>query len=85
MLVALFGRYVVTRPYRAPEILLSTQNYSKPIDIWSAGCIFAEMMGRKTIFKGIINIYFFIILFEYSSRHLSVELTRQNSSNNRKA
>ena len=34
---------VVTLWYRAPEILLGAKEYSTPIDIWSIGCIFAEM------------------------------------------
>jgi len=44
--------YVATRWYRAPEIMLSYQSYTKAIDIWSVGCIFAEMMGGKPLFKG---------------------------------
>jgi len=35
--------YVVTRWYRAPEIMLSCQEYSKAIDVWSLGCIFGEV------------------------------------------
>lgn len=44
--------YITTRWYRAPEVLLSWKNYSKAIDIWSVGCILAEMMIRKPFFKG---------------------------------
>ncbi|KAJ9051426.1 mitogen activated protein kinase 2 [Entomophthora muscae] len=44
--------YVATRWYRAPEIMLSSQSYTKAIDIWSVGCIFAEMMGGRPLFKG---------------------------------
>jgi len=45
--------YVVTRWYRAPELLLSTgDTYSSSIDIWSAGCIMAEMILRKPLFPG---------------------------------
>jgi serine/threonine protein kinase len=44
--------YVVTRWYRAPEIMLSCQEYTKAIDIWSVGCIFAELLGRKPLFPG---------------------------------
>ncbi|XP_031387033.1 mitogen-activated protein kinase 7-like [Punica granatum] len=44
--------YVVTRWYRAPEVLLASRNYGQPIDIWSVGCIFAEILGRKPIFPG---------------------------------
>ncbi|KAL0078906.1 hypothetical protein F4703DRAFT_1778270 [Phycomyces blakesleeanus] len=44
--------YVATRWYRAPEIMLSFQNYTKAIDMWSVGCIFSEMLGGKPLFKG---------------------------------
>ena len=44
--------YVVTRWYRAPEIMLSCQEYSKAIDVWSLGCIFGEMLLRKPLFPG---------------------------------
>ncbi|KAI8391607.1 kinase-like domain-containing protein [Radiomyces spectabilis] len=44
--------YVVTRWYRAPEIMLSRNSYDKAIDIWSVGCIFAELLGRKVLFRG---------------------------------
>ncbi|KAK4790258.1 hypothetical protein SAY86_017562 [Trapa natans] len=42
-------KYVVTRPYRAPELLLiGNQSYGPPVDVWSVGCIFAEILGRKS-------------------------------------
>ena len=44
--------YVVTRWYRAPELLLSCEDYSASIDIWSVGCILAEILGRKALFPG---------------------------------
>jgi mitogen-activated protein kinase 7 len=44
--------YVATRWYRAPEIMLSFQSYSKAIDLWSVGCILAELLGGKPFFKG---------------------------------
>lgn len=44
--------YVVTRWYRAPELLLSCSDYSTAIDVWSVGCIFAELLGRKPLFPG---------------------------------
>ena len=43
--------YVVTRWYRAPELIL-TRSYNSSIDIWAAGCILAEMLGRKPVFPG---------------------------------
>ncbi|XP_036401836.1 mitogen-activated protein kinase 7 isoform X1 [Megalops cyprinoides] len=44
--------YVATRWYRAPELMLSLHHYSLAIDLWSVGCIFAEMLGRKQLFPG---------------------------------
>jgi len=44
--------YVVTRYYRAPEVMLCSNQYSKSIDIWSAGCTFAEMLSRTYLFPG---------------------------------
>lgn len=44
--------YVATRWYRPPEILLYRTSYGKPLDIWSVGCIFAEMLGRKVFLPG---------------------------------
>ncbi len=48
----LLTEYVVTRWYRAPEIMLACHEYSKPIDLWSIGCIFAELLGRKPYLAG---------------------------------
>jgi mitogen-activated protein kinase 1/3 len=42
--------YVATRWYRAPEIILS--KYGKPADLWSCGCILAEMIGKTVLFPG---------------------------------
>jgi mitogen-activated protein kinase 1/3 len=44
--------YVVTRWYRAPEIMLGCMKYTREVDMWSMGCIFAEMMSRKPLFPG---------------------------------
>lgn len=44
--------YVATRWYRAPEIMLSFTNYTTAIDLWSVGCILAELLGGRPIFKG---------------------------------
>jgi len=43
---------VVTLWYRAPEVLMGYKNYSTPIDMWSIGCIFAEMKNGKPLFTG---------------------------------
>ena len=44
--------YVATRWYRAPELMLSMSEYTFCIDIWSVGCIFAEMLSRRQLFPG---------------------------------
>ena len=44
--------YVVTRWYRAPELLLSCAEYSPAIDVWSVGCILAELLMRRPLFPG---------------------------------
>jgi serine/threonine protein kinase len=42
----------VTRWYRAPELLLSCDHYTAAIDVWSVGCILAELLGRRPLFPG---------------------------------
>jgi hypothetical protein len=44
--------YVVTRWYRAPEVLLSGGKYSASIDVWAVGCILAELLLRRPLFPG---------------------------------
>lgn len=44
--------YVATRWYRAPEIMLNWMHYSKSVDLWSVGCILAEMYTHETLFPG---------------------------------
>ena len=43
---------VVTLWYRAPDVLLGSRKYSTPVDIWSIGCIFAEMVNGSPLFTG---------------------------------
>ena len=38
--------------YRAPDVLLGSRTYSTSIDVWSCGCIFAEMMSGVPLFRG---------------------------------
>lgn len=52
MLVCHYAPQVVTLWYRAPEVLLGAQRYSCPVDIWSVGCIFAEIASKKPLFHG---------------------------------
>lgn len=43
---------VVTLWYRAPELLLGAEDYGFEIDVWSIGCIFAELLTREPVFQG---------------------------------
>lgn len=42
---------VVTQYYRAPELLMGARRYTGAVDIWSVGCIFAELLARKILFQ----------------------------------
>merc|ERR1711998_48368 len=47
---SIYTKKVVTLWYRAPEVLVGIGNYTESIDIWSVGCIFAEIVKRKPLF-----------------------------------
>ena len=62
--------YVATRWYRAPEVMLNWMHYNETMDIWSVGCIMAEMLTRRPLFPGtdrkffiIYSVFIFINLF----------------------
>lgn len=44
--------YVATRWYRPPELLIGGQHYDTSIDMWSAGCVIAEMIDGEPLFPG---------------------------------
>jgi cyclin-dependent kinase len=56
---------VVTLWYRSPEILLGGRQYSTGVDMWSVGCIFAEMCTRKPLFPGDSEIDEIFKIFKY--------------------
>lgn len=56
--------YVVTRWYRAPELLLNSSDYTAAIDVWSVGCIFMELMDRKPLFPGRDHVHQLNLLLE---------------------
>lgn len=56
--------YVSTRYYRAPEIMLTWQKYDVEVDVWSAGCIFAEMLTGRPLFPGKDHVNQFSIITE---------------------
>ncbi|CAN6483754.1 unnamed protein product [Victoria cruziana] len=56
--------YVVTRWYRAPELLLHSAEYTTAIDVWSVGCIFMELMNRQPLFPGRDHVHQLRLLME---------------------
>lgn len=50
--VRTYTHEVVTLWYRAPEVLLGSKHYSTSVDMWSVGCIFAEMASQQPLFPG---------------------------------
>ncbi|CAD8188311.1 unnamed protein product [Paramecium pentaurelia] len=67
---------VVTLWYRAPELLLGQTNYNTQIDMWSLGCIFAELITGEVLFKGDIEFRQMERIYE-----LCGSATEQNWSN----
>lgn len=59
-----YSTEVITLWYRAPEILLSSDQYSCKVDVWSVGCIFAELLTGKAIFDGKWQIHTLFKIFE---------------------
>ncbi|EGR29147.1 protein kinase domain protein [Ichthyophthirius multifiliis] len=51
--------------YRAPEVLLGDVTYSLPVDMWSCGCIFAEMILGEPLFKGDSEIGQILEIFKF--------------------
>ncbi|KAH9927475.1 Pkinase-domain-containing protein [Epithele typhae] len=47
-----FSNEVVTLWYRAPDVLMGSRTYSTSIDVWSCGCIFAEIISGVPLFRG---------------------------------
>ena len=81
--------YVSTRYYRAPEIMLTWQKYDFKVDIWSTGCILAEMLQGKPLFPGKDHVHQFSIITELLGspsddvvNSIASENVRIGSSNN---
>lgn len=56
--------YVATRWYRAPEIMLNWMHYNQTVDIWSVGCIMAELLTSRTLFPGTDHIHQLNLIME---------------------
>jgi len=50
-------KYVVTRWYRAPELLVQNQRYDAAVDMWSLGCILGELLGARALFPGKVSLH----------------------------
>lgn len=59
--------------YRAPEVLLGQKQYSLPVDAWSVGCIFAEMVEKRPLFMGDSEIDQIFKIFQFHGTPTSQE------------
>ncbi|RWS20885.1 mitogen-activated protein kinase 14-like isoform X4 [Leptotrombidium deliense] len=66
--------YVSTRWYRAPEIILNWMHYNQTADIWSVGCIMAEMITSKTLFPGTDRKHFLTIKKLFCLSYFAVDI-----------
>jgi serine/threonine protein kinase len=68
--------HAVTRWYRPPELMLSpNRNYTCSIDMWSVGCIFAEMLGKKPLFPGKSFVHQLSLIFDLIGAPSQVEIS----------
>lgn len=61
----LYSPQVASRWYRAPELLWGSPKYGPPVDIWAAGCVFAEMLRGVPLFSVKISFFFFLLKFKF--------------------
>ncbi|KAJ5924296.1 hypothetical protein N7466_008483 [Penicillium verhagenii] len=73
--------YVTTRYYRAPEIMLTWQKYTYAVDIWSVGCILAEMLLGKILFAGKDHVHQFTLITELLGKPPKEVMERVYSKN----
>eukprot|EP00752_Nemacystus_decipiens_P009610 g8587.t1 len=66
--------YVVTRWWRAPEVFLEA-HYGTAIDVWSAGCIMAEMLQRKPLFMGSNTAQMLRLVVQFTGKPSEADLT----------
>lgn len=72
--------YIATRWYRAPEILLGSTSYSLAVDMWSAGCILAEILIDKVLFPGKSSLNQMELIIELIGRPTNDELSNMRVS-----
>ena len=71
--------YIATRWYRAPEILVGSERYGYEVDLWSLGCIFAEMLSAKPCFSGTSTLNQIERIIETLGFPTEVEITSMES------
>ncbi|KAJ0416625.1 kinase-like domain-containing protein [Aspergillus carlsbadensis] len=76
--------YVSTRYYRAPEIMLTWQRYGKKVDMWSVGCIVAEMLLGRPLFPGTDHINQFYLITELLGNPPDEVIERITTKNTRR-
>lgn len=81
--ISMLTEYVATRWYRAPEIMLTSSQYSKLIDIWSCGCILAELFLRRPLFPGKDYRNQLLLIFEIVGTPLGEDMRSVKSRNAR--
>ncbi|CAN6979200.1 unnamed protein product, partial [Brassica oleracea var. botrytis] len=74
--------YVVTRWYRAPELLLNCSEYTAAIDIWSAGCILSEIMTGQPLFPGKDYVHQLRLITERQRKKIREALNFLDTRNN---
>jgi serine/threonine protein kinase len=72
--------YICSRPYRAPELVLDNSAYSFSIDVWSIGCIFAELLLGAPLFRGKNNVDMFVLMVKTLGQPSVDELRSLNPS-----
>ncbi|CCD26466.1 serine/threonine protein kinase RIM11 NDAI_0H02930 [Naumovozyma dairenensis CBS 421] len=72
--------YICSRYYRAPELILGSINYNHKIDLWSAGCIMAELFLLKPFFKGISDIDQFVEIIRVKGTPNQFEIEQMNGN-----
>jgi p38 MAP kinase len=76
--------YVATRWYRAPEIMLNWMHYNQTVDIWSVGCIMAELLTGRTLFPGTDHIHQLNLIMELLGTPTADFIKRMSTDNARK-
>jgi serine/threonine protein kinase len=71
--------YICSRYYRAPELILGATTYTKSVDIWSIGCVFAEILLMLPIFKTNKNNYMFEEFIKILGKPTSHEIISMNA------